>query len=63
MTRAEWDALAPRERDALVAEKVMGCITREMVEECHRAIMYVKSPGTESAAAALTTLLDASEGK
>jgi hypothetical protein len=24
VTRAEWDVLAPRERDALVAEKVMG---------------------------------------
>ena len=24
MTRAEWDAMTPRQRDALVAEKVMG---------------------------------------
>lgn len=24
MTRAEWDAMEPRERDAVVAEKVMG---------------------------------------
>lgn len=38
-------------------------ITREMVEQCNRAIMYVKSPDTETAADVLTTLLDAAEGR
>ena len=33
-------------------------ITREMVEQCNRAIMYVKSPDTEDAGDALSALLD-----
>jgi len=31
MTRAEWDALDPREKDALVAEKVMGFEKRDCI--------------------------------